>query len=272
MDKGMILQESELVPYHLSPPPGERVAVLAPHPDDETLGCGGTVRLLVEAEKKVKVLFLTSGERGDPAREVSPGIRCSGPDGGSRVTDYSLMREREAERALRVLGVSDYEFLRYPDRGIYEHYQDALERISGTVQKFSPDTIYAPSMVELNPDHRAAAALSMDIQGRNMRGPAGGDRAAPVTLVFYEVTTPLRPNVLVDITSVYGKKKRAMKRYGSQQRVTDYLGHITALNTIRALTVNGPRYVEAFWSSDRPLSGEDIAQWLSYRETLGSRG
>lgn len=260
MNKGMVPQESELVPYHLSAPPGERVVVLAPHPDDETLGCGGTVRLLVEAGKAVRVLFLTSGGKGDPSLEASGGE-----------ADYSLMREREAERALRVLGVSDYEFLRYPDRGIYEHYQDALERILGSVHDFAPDTIYVPSMVELNPDHRAAAALSMEIQKRYLPHPAGADRAVPVTLVFYEVTTPLRPNVLVDITPVYRRKKRAVKRYRSQLKVMDYLGHSDALNIIRALTLNGPRYVEAFWAVERPLGDEDIVRWLSYRETLGSR-
>lgn len=259
MKKGVMIQESQLVPYHLSPPPGERIVVLAPHPDDETLGCGGTIRLLIGAGKKVKVLFLTSGERGDPTHKVSPAGGDFGP-AGTHVTGYSLMREREAEKALAVLGVSEYEFLRFPDRGVHEHYDDALQRISESVGAFVPDTIYAPSMVELNPDHRTSAALSMEIQRIRAQG---------MRIVFYEIATPLRPNILVDITSVYGKKKRAMKRYTSQLRLIDYLGHITAVNTMRALTVNGPHYVEAFWYIEKPMSDEDIARWLSYRDILG---
>jgi LmbE family N-acetylglucosaminyl deacetylase len=78
----------------------------------------------------------------------------------------------------------------------------------------------------------------------------------------------LRPNILVDITSVYRRKKRALKRYRSQLRLKDYLGHITALNTLRALTVNGPRYVEGFWSLERPMSEEEVADWLSYKKAL----
>jgi LmbE family N-acetylglucosaminyl deacetylase len=267
-DKGMILQEAEIVPYHVTPPPGERVLVLAPHPDDETLGCGGTLRLLTRAGKEVKVVFLTSGDRGDPGEEMPPPVRSPEPGRGTRVTDYSLAREKEAERALRVLGVSDYEFFRFPDRGVHEQYHDALHRVMNTVEEFMPDTIYAPSMVELNPDHRATAALSMEIQRRCAAEPAGPGSRSPVQIVFYEVTTPLRPNVLVDITPVYRKKKRAMKRYRSQLLHSDYLGHIMAMNTLRALTVNGARYVEAFWRTERPMSEEDIADWLSYRKVL----
>jgi len=121
---------------------------------------------------------------------------------------------------------------------------------------------------ELNPDHRAAAALAMEIQRRCIAGSARPDRGPLLRIVFYEVTTPLRPNTLVDITSVYRRKKRAIKRYRSQLKLTDYLEHATALNTLRALTVSGPRYVEAFWCIETPLTNEEIANWLRYGETL----
>ena len=252
-----MLNESEIIPYHLSPPPGERVMVLAPHPDDETLGCGGAISLLIDAKKEIKVLFLTSG---DKAESGGKGFSDEG-----HITKYSLLREREAESALRELGVSEYEFLRFPDREVHAHFQDALQRLLKQVEEFIPDTIYAPSMVELNPDHRAAAALSMEIQSRFVRSSGEGSGQALIRIVFYEVTTPVRPNTLVDITPVYRRKERAMKRYRSQLKLADYLGHATALNTVRALTVNGPRYVEAFWCVETPLSREEIANWLSYR-------
>jgi len=71
--------------------------------------------------------------------------------------------------------------------------------------------------------------------------------------------------MLVDITAAYTRKKRAIKKYKSQLKIRDYLKHITALNTFRSLTVDGPRHIEAFWCVDKPLSGEDIARWLSYQ-------
>lgn len=250
-----MIQESEIIPYHLSQPAGERVVVLAPHPDDETLGCGGTIRLLIEAGKKVKVVFLTSGDKGDPAAAIYGG-------------GYSLLREKEAEKALSILGVSDYEFLRFPDREIHREYKDVLKGLLKIVEEFMPDVIYSPSLIELNPDHRAAAALSMEIQRISAHGSPEEGNTSQVRVIFYEVSTPLRPNILVDITPVYGKKRRAVKRYKSQLRIMDYLRHISALNIARTLTVNRPRYVEAFWYIEQPMSDEDIAKWLSYREIL----
>ena len=249
-------EESEIIPYYLSPPPGERIIVLAPHPDDETFGCGGTVRLLRDAGKDVKVLFLTSGDKGDPSDPLSRETLST------HVTAYALLREKEAQRALRVLGVSDYEFLRYPDRELHLHSEDLLLQILKRVETYGPDTLYAPSVVELNPDHRTAAVKAMEVQ--RSRSGAGGSGARPVRVVFYEVTTPLRPNMLVDVTSVYGRKKRAVRRYRSQRGPVDYLRHIEALNTMRSLTVQGPRYVEAFWCTESPLGEEEMTGWLSY--------
>jgi len=268
-----MLQESEIIPYHLSHPIGERILVLAPHPDDETIGCGGTIRLFIQLRKSVKVVFLTSGDKADPSHklshvvnnEITPLLKAGEGrlPNGSHFTEYALLREKEAEKALRVLGVTDYEFLRFPDREIHDHYKDALEYLLGIMNLYKPDTIYSPSMIELNPDHRTAAALSLEILIRLMEH--NTDKSIRVRLMFYEVTTPLRPNMLVDITSTYRWKKKAIKKYASQLKLMDYLKYITALNVFRTLTVDGAGCVEAFWCIDTSLNSEDIIKWLSYQ-------
>jgi LmbE family N-acetylglucosaminyl deacetylase len=253
-----MLLEADLIPFHISPPAGKRVLILSPHPDDETLGCGGTISLLAEAKKDIKVVFLTSGDKADPSHPLSHRTHQK-----PHITDYSAMREKEAEKALRVLGVTDYEFMRFPDRGLSGHYGDALGRLHKIAADFLPDAVYSPSMVELNPDHRTTAALAMDLQ----RARASSLQDS-VEVVFYEVSTPLRPNMLVDITSVFRKKKKAMKKYRSQLRLLDYLGHVTALNTFRALTVERACYIEAFWLVAQPSTDEEIKKWLGYAEIL----
>jgi LmbE family N-acetylglucosaminyl deacetylase len=249
--------ESDIIPYHLSSPPGERVVVLAPHPDDETLGCGGTIRLLRKSGKKVKVLFLTSGDQADPSNPLSKVHR-----GEDHITDYSLLREREATKAMKILGVSDYAFLRFPDRKLNLHFESALGNLLEIMKQYTADMICSPSMIELNPDHRTTAALAMEIQKRSTPG------KAPVSLLFYEVTVPLRPNLLIDITSVRERKRKAVKKYKSQLRITDYLRFITSLNEVRTLTVREAGAVEAFWLVEFPLSTGDITGWLAYQTSV----
>lgn len=250
-----VLPESEIIPYHLSHPEGERVFVIAPHPDDESIGCGGTISLLLRSNKSVKVAFLTSGEKADPSH---PAARITNKT--EQITEYALIREKEAVKALRVLGVSDYEFLRFPDRELHDCYERALERLMIMMGQYRPDTIYSPSPVELHPDHRTAAALSLEIQ----RSSTGHNDSNHPRLAFYEVTTPLRPNALINVSPVYAKKKRALRKYRSQLRLVDYLRHAEAMNTIRALTVSPARYVEAFWVLDRPVTGESLDAWMKY--------
>ncbi len=267
-----MLQESDIIPYHLSHPPGESVLVLAPHPDDETLGCGGTIRLLLESKKSVKVIFLTSGDKADPSHTLSKILHRENPpippllkggEGGllneSYITEYALLREKEAVKALKVLGVTDYEFMQFPDRELHKYFKSARERLLQIIKEYLPDTIYSPSPIELNPDHRTAAALSLEIQR------TGTENGRPERIIFYEVATPLRPNMLIDITSAYGRKKRAIKKYRTQLRLIDYLGQITSLNILRSLTVKGPMYVEAFWCVNDGWQRQDLADWLGYK-------
>jgi LmbE family N-acetylglucosaminyl deacetylase len=251
-----MLQESDIIPYHCSPPVGEKILVLAPHPDDETLGCGGTIRLLVKAKKQVKVVFLTSGDKADSVHPL-----CAKKHGEEHITDYSLMREKEAIKALKVLQVSDFEFLRFPDRELHACYQSALQRLEQIFREFVPDAIYSPSPLELNPDHRDTAELAIAIHRSMMQSGMAGH------LIFYEVTVPLRTNLLVDISTSYGRKKKAMKKYASQLKLNNYLHHITAVNIFRTLTVRGTKYIEAFWHMQTPLNNEEIVRWLSYSFT-----
>ena len=177
------------------------------------------------------------------------------------------------------MGVSDYEFLRFPDRKLDLHFESVIGRVLDIIKQYAADIIYSPSMIELNPDHRTTAALAMEIQKIVMKTdapsplpPPRGGRArvgvVPVTLLFYEVTTPLRPNLLIDITSTRDRKKKAVKKYKSQLGITDYLKYITALNEVRTLTVREAGAVEAFWLVEFPLRADDITGWLAYQTSV----
>src|SRR5437879_1020111 len=78
----------------------KRVFVISPHPDDESIGCGGAIRSHVVCGASVRVVFLTSGENGGHGRSAEETIR---------------IREAEARVAAQVFGVEDVDFRREPD-------------------------------------------------------------------------------------------------------------------------------------------------------------
>ena len=107
--------------------------VLAPHADDETIGCGGTILAKTAAGTAVRVVIAADG--GDPVRRA------------------------ECVEACRRLGVheDDVKFLGFPDGALGEHVAEIVELLRALVRDFSPSELYAPSTIDAHPDHRALA-------------------------------------------------------------------------------------------------------------------
>jgi LmbE family N-acetylglucosaminyl deacetylase len=106
-------------PTALALAPGARVIVLAPHPDDETIGVGGLIRRLTERRVPLRVIFVTNGD-GFP-RAVQQDFDVTQPTETDFVA-FGELRQREAVDALAHLGVErrDVRFLGFPDGGLAE--------------------------------------------------------------------------------------------------------------------------------------------------------
>jgi LmbE family N-acetylglucosaminyl deacetylase/glycosyltransferase involved in cell wall biosynthesis len=206
--------EDRLIPYHTTDLTGKKVLVLAPHPDDETIGCGGALALHTKAGDPVKVVFLTNGARGDSS-------------GKARKARYVALRQQEAVEACAFLGVTDTAFWPYEDRALAGS-RGALRRLIDLIRDFAPELVYAPSPLEFHPDHRAACVLLCD---------AISSCGADFQVAFYEVGQPLRANLLVDTTPVLDQKERAVKAYRSQLGERPYEDFTMALNRYRSLTL-----------------------------------
>src|SRR5215203_5449897 len=96
------------------------VLVLAPHPDDEAIGCGGTLIRHAKQGDRVTAVFLTSGELG--LKHLAPDLAWS-------------IREREAQEAARVLGLADLRFLRCPDWFLGEHVEEAAAALQPILEE-----------------------------------------------------------------------------------------------------------------------------------------
>ena len=222
----MLAVESNFPYRDLTTIKASRVVVVAPHPDDETLGCGGSLVKHIKAGAAVKVVILTDGRKGDPLGRYKS------------LAKYIELRETEAKKACKVLGVSDVEFWRFGDQELVCHKAEVLTRLVKLFESFQPELIYAPSANEDHSDHQVANEL---VWG------ATNESLSVRYVVQYEISPPAIVNCYIDITNQWRKKRRALRVYKSQTSLCSYGDGMLGLNQYRA--TNCPpavRYVEAF--------------------------
>ena len=211
-------------------PPGwtERVRaasalVLAPHYDDEVLGCGGLAAQLAAAGAAVRVLFLTDSGGGAEAvadREA-----------------YRRRRREESARVCEILGLAGCDHLDLPDGALEHHLDAAVEGIRRAILTQRPELLLVPSPLEVSRDHRAAFAalhrlLSPLRDGHPDQEPLRGAR-----ILLYEVNHPAYPDLLVDVGPERETLERAMAAYASQEERHPYWNAGLGLRRFRTLSL-----------------------------------
>lgn len=196
-----------------------KVMVLAPHPDDESLGCGGAIAKHTQEKDDVHVVYL-----------------C----------DCGPQRADEALNACRMLGVftAQVHFLGEPDGSPL--LSTASTALLPILNDFEPDILYAPHQVDDHPDHKVAHSLAKHAAFIKRK----------IQLRLFEVWTPLTdPTLILDITPYIGVKMAALRCHISQFRGTfenKMDEGILGLNRYRAHvhhpnnTQGGILYAEAF--------------------------
>lgn len=252
-------------PRQIPPDHAERVAagsalVLAPHPDDEVLGCGGLLVDLVASGAAVRVLFLTDGGAGEE---------------GEARAGYVERRRREAGAVADLLGFAGVEHVGLPDGHLAEHLDAAAAAIRRGLVALRPEVLLVPSPLEASRDHRAAfAALHRllaplrtapgAVPGAPAPAPAeGGDALAEAVerleVLVYEINRPAYPDLLVDVSAAVPQLEEAMGLYASQGERRGYWRAAHGLKRYRTLTLgsdlDGPAAAEAY----RRLSPADFA-------------
>jgi N-acetylglucosamine malate deacetylase 1 len=199
------------------------VLVVAPHPDDEAIGCGGAVCVHAARGDRVTAVFLTSGELG---------LKHLAAEEAWRV------RESEAEQAAAVLGLSGLTFLRCPDWVLGDHVEEAAARLRKVLDAEKPHLLYLPHPGEGHPDHQA----TLPVVRAALRG-----RPSPPALLAYEVWTPLAEyDKVTDISAVMERKLEAIRRYRSQLGGFPYDRAARGLNEFRGALAGRCRYAEVF--------------------------
>jgi len=204
-------------------PRPQRVLVLAPHPDDEAIGCGGYLAWLAERGSQITAVFVTDGGLG--------------PDGKH---DEALARRRQDEStvAAKVLGIREVVRWHLPDGQLGS---DGLPagRLAGLVVERQIEAVLVPHVAESHPDHAAVARLPGRLE-LNM--------GSEVLVMTYEIWTPQVPDCVVNISDRMEDKLWAIRAYESQSRRFDLERLTVGLGQYRAAwsRIRGWQFAEGY--------------------------
>ena len=176
---------------------GQRVLVVAPHPDDEALGCAGTILLHAAAGDRVCAAIATDGRRSraipDPA-------------------EMSRQRQREATEAASLMRLDRLAWIGLPE-GEWS-VPELSHALGALIEEFDPGILYAPSRIDFHPEHlKVAQALALALQAR---------RSSPqqrLRVRVYQAQVPLTSlltNLVADVSAHDAQCRAALAAYVSQ--------------------------------------------------------
>lgn len=201
-----------------------KILVIAAHPDDEAIGCGGSIRQYVEQGHDVDVLLLTSGELG-----------CPGED----PVEIAKMRVHEAFQASEVLGSRVIDYWGEPD-GNLQVNDDLILRMGKVLAQIRPDMVFVTGDQDSHKDHQAACRLLKASLEKTIVTPECYE---------YEVWSPLLSYTrVVDITLQIGHKMSAIRKHESQVKRVRFDEAALALARFRGELHNRPHgpFAEVF--------------------------
>jgi LmbE family N-acetylglucosaminyl deacetylase len=229
---------SELSDIRYALPDVKRALVFSPHPDDETIGCGGTMALYAD-RIDFTVVTLSKGEAINIPEE-----------------NKGDLRKKELVKAMQVVGVKDIIFLDMPDGKFEENSDEIGKKISEICRRKDPEIIFVPSPLDPHPDHRQTAKAVIEYT----------QSSPSLRIAFYEVYTPIRFNTLIDIGRKLETKREALSQYhySMLKRKDIFISAILSLNRFRSLFTLEESYYEAFFIADKPPTLGGLSRWMAF--------
>lgn len=201
----------------------KKILVVAAHPDDEVLGCGGTIARHSKIGDEVHVLIIAEGITSRDATR----------DTKSRCQDLSSLR-KSAHHAKEILGASSLTFEDFPDNRLDSIDRiEIVKKIEYSLRKHEPEIVYSHHIGDLNIDHRVVHE-AVAVACRPLPG------AAPKTVLFFEVASStewqlsgsshaFHPNWFIDIKQTIDIKMKALECYQSELRPWPHARSLDAL-------------------------------------------
>jgi LmbE family N-acetylglucosaminyl deacetylase len=217
------------------------VLVVAAHPDDELLGCGGTAARLAGDGHSVYLSILGEGmtSRHTHRAEADPGAIKSLHGSSQRVADLLGAKE------LSLHGLPDNRFDSVP-------LLDVVKMVEQIIERWRPEAVYTHHGGDLNVDHRilsqAVLTATRPGQRNSVRDVYMFEIPSSTEWAFQQLSPAFRPNVFVDISATLDTKLKGMREYESEVRAFPHPRSSEALRAIaqRWGSVAGCKAAEAF--------------------------
>lgn len=209
----------------IRPPFGDSMLVVAPHQDDEAIGCGGALALQARTGRSAFVVLLQDGADGHDEL-------------GMTRPELVTLRNEESRRAAAVIGIEPPLFLGHAD--LAASAAAAAEQLRRVISERKVDAIFVPFMLDGHPDHRQANYILAAALTNIDRG---------VRVFGYEVWGLCIPNVVVVIDDVIEEKLAMLRCFKFANGAVDYLQSTQGLNMYhsRMLGSGMCKYAERFF-------------------------
>ncbi len=175
------------------------ILAIAAHRDDVEITCGGTIIKMVDSGKKAGILDLTQGEMGTKGTAED--------------------REREADDAAKIIGLSFRKNLKLPDSAVEVNRENKL-KIARVIRDTQPELVILPFWLQRHPDHLYAMQLGYDacyLAGLKKLGIDGnGEPHRPRKIIYSSSFRDVKHSFYVDITDQIDRKLEAVRAYKSQ--------------------------------------------------------
>jgi LmbE family N-acetylglucosaminyl deacetylase len=201
----------------------QSVLVVAAHPDDEVLGCGGVIAKHADMGDSVNVLIVAEGATSRNHTLES-----------SQATSELSYLAQSARAASQILGVNDLELLGYPDNRLDSIDRlDLIKVVEQRVQHCRPNVVYVHHSGDVNVDHRrlheAVVTACRPIPGHPVKQLLAYEVASSTEWQPSASANSFQPNWFVDISDQWERKREALVVYSREMRAWPHPRSLEAL-------------------------------------------
>jgi LmbE family N-acetylglucosaminyl deacetylase len=215
-----------------------KILIVAPHTDDEVIGCGGLIQFLKLSHNcSIDICFVTK----EDGRSVSK------PKLSERGTD---LRIDESKAAKNILQYDRAHYLMINERILNDDEEAKLifqEKINYHILSINPEVILLPNHFDMNPDHRSVCKESLKLINNLILA----KQSIIKQILLYEIWGPVKATHYVQLTEAMKKVKlEAMKCYQTQLQTVDYFGIMSKIELLRLRINNNNRAESIFFSNN----------------------